>query len=92
MPGCFCKKLPTRRCTGRVTRLATFSSIGQFFTFGSYFEIFTKPPNAGLLFSHGKSYALILTKMDWAISWAIFSQTHLVTLLTCIDLAEVMKI
>jgi hypothetical protein len=29
---------------------------------------------------HGKYYVLILTKMDWATFWAMFSQTHLVTL------------
>jgi hypothetical protein len=31
-------------------------------------------------FYHGKSYALILTKVVWAIFWVIFSQIHLVTL------------
>jgi hypothetical protein len=34
----------------------------------------------GLLFFHGKSCVIVLTKMSWAIFWAIFSQTHLVTL------------
>jgi hypothetical protein len=31
-------------------------------------------------FFHSASYALILTKVGWAEFWAIFSQTHLVTL------------
>jgi hypothetical protein len=31
-------------------------------------------------FSNGYGYALILTKMGWAIFSAIFSQTHLVKL------------
>jgi hypothetical protein len=31
-------------------------------------------------FSHGLGYAFILQKMDWATSWVIFSQTHLVAL------------
>jgi hypothetical protein len=35
------------------------------------------------LFSHGKFCAVcnLDSKMDWATLWAIFSQTHLVTLL-----------
>jgi hypothetical protein len=33
-----------------------------------------------LLLYTAKSYILILTKMGWATFWAIFSQTHLVTL------------
>jgi hypothetical protein len=31
-------------------------------------------------FSHGKSYVVFSQKMDWATLWAIFSQTHPVTL------------
>jgi hypothetical protein len=31
-------------------------------------------------FSHGEGYALSFDKMHWATFWAIFSQTHLVTL------------
>jgi hypothetical protein len=34
----------------------------------------------GDTFSHGKSDVLMSTKMGWATFWAIFSQTHLVTL------------
>jgi hypothetical protein len=30
--------------------------------------------------SHNKCYAIILPQIDWATFWAIFSQTHLVTL------------
>jgi hypothetical protein len=37
-------------------------------------------PNFRTAFFHGKSCLLNLTKMVWAIFWAIFSQTHLVTL------------
>jgi hypothetical protein len=32
-------------------------------------------------FFHGKDYVLYCQKMGWATFWAIFSQTHLVTLL-----------
>jgi hypothetical protein len=32
-------------------------------------------------FFHGKSYSFMSTKMDWATFWALFSQTHLVTLI-----------
>jgi hypothetical protein len=31
-------------------------------------------------FFHGKRYAAILTKMGWALFWAMFSQTRQVTL------------
>jgi hypothetical protein len=34
-----------------------------------------------LLISMEKVYVLILTTMGWATFWAIFSKTHLVTLL-----------
>jgi hypothetical protein len=32
-------------------------------------------------FFRGKSFVLIMTKMGWATFWAIYSQTHLVTLI-----------
>jgi hypothetical protein len=34
-------------------------------------SILKKGRNLGLLFSHGKSYVLILSKMGWAAFWAI---------------------
>jgi hypothetical protein len=36
---------------------------------------------------HEKSYVLIFTKIDWATLWATFSQTHLVTLMSTVDIS-----
>jgi hypothetical protein len=52
--------------------------IGQIFAcramvnFGQFFRKFQNYKNFELHFSRGKSYVLILTKMDWATFWAIF--------------------
>jgi hypothetical protein len=42
--------------------------------------LFLKIANFKDTFFHCQVYALFLTKMYWATFWAIFSQTHLVTL------------
>jgi hypothetical protein len=39
-------------------------------------------------FSDGKSYVLIIAKMDWATHWPTFSQTNLVTLLATKKMPE----
>jgi hypothetical protein len=61
----------------RVTRLGDFSPIGQLFTLGCLLNITEVALSLGNFFSRGNTYALI----GWATFWAIFSQTHLVTLL-----------
>jgi hypothetical protein len=43
-------------------------------------KIAKRCPNFWATFYLGKVDELILTKMGWVIFWAIFSQTHLVTL------------
>jgi hypothetical protein len=44
-------------------------------------------PNLWPTFLHGKIKGLILVIIGWATFWAIFSQTHVVTLhKTCLDL------
>jgi hypothetical protein len=64
----------------RVTRLVEFSLIGRLFSLISYFENGRSSPNLCATFLHGERSASILTKHVWATFWAIFSQTHLVTL------------
>jgi hypothetical protein len=49
--------------------------------FGWYLKITEVKHIFELLSYHGHVYTLILIKMGWAKFWAIFSQTHLVTLL-----------
>jgi hypothetical protein len=44
------------------------------------FESNTSSPNVYATLFHGKGLAFILTRMGLATFWAIFSQTHLVTL------------
>jgi hypothetical protein len=58
----------------RVTRLGYFFAFWAIFYFGQFFKLSTF---SGYFFSRGKSFVLILTKMGWAI----FSQTHRVTLM-----------
>jgi hypothetical protein len=48
--------------------------------FGRVIENYIISPNLLATIFHGKIYLLALTKVSWATSWAIFSQTHLVTL------------
>jgi hypothetical protein len=55
-----------------VTRFGEFSPIGQLLTLGSYFKNTKVAIILGLLFYRGKSDVLILTKMVWAILWALF--------------------
>jgi hypothetical protein len=56
---------------------ANFRPIGAWFLWTCYGKLHNKPES---LFSTIKSKWVILTKMGWATSWVIFSQTHLVTL------------
>jgi hypothetical protein len=61
--------------------LGEISPIGQSITLGLCLKITEVGKNFWLhTFFLGESTALILTKMGWATFWAIFSQTHLVTL------------
>jgi hypothetical protein len=54
--------------------------IGRFSPFGHFGKLLKQPKTLGYFLSR----KLILTKMAWATFWAIFSQTHLVTLIrTC---------
>jgi hypothetical protein len=62
---------------GRVT------GFGEFFAYVAIVGIFKNyksTPNLLPLYYHGKKHVLILKKLGWATFWAIFSQTHLVTL------------
>jgi hypothetical protein len=63
-----------------VNRLGEFSAIGRLFSLGSFMKITEVAKILRSAFFHDTSYALILTKMGWVAFWAIFSQTHLVTL------------
>jgi hypothetical protein len=64
---------------GRVTRLGEFSPIGLLFTLGQFVKNYRNRQNFGL-FAQKKmcTYVVILRKN--ATFWALFSQTHLVTL------------
>jgi hypothetical protein len=55
-----------------VTRVGEFSSIGRLFTFGSFLKVTEVAQNFKLLFSHGKSYVRVLTKMGWVKFGSIF--------------------
>jgi hypothetical protein len=68
------------RPLSRVTRLGEFSPIVSLFSLGSFFEKFRSRLLIFSTVSHGKSCGLILAKNAWAVFWASFSQTHLVTL------------
>jgi hypothetical protein len=48
---------------------------------GSFLEIVEVVKLSGVLFSMLKVLCSVWQKMGWATFWAIFSQTHLVTLL-----------
>jgi hypothetical protein len=58
--------------TTRVTRVGEFSSIGRLFTFDSFLKVTEVAQNFKLLFSHGKSYVRVLTKMGWVKFGSIF--------------------
>jgi hypothetical protein len=47
---------------------------------GQLSKIYKSSPKILATSSAEKSYVVILTKRGWAMFWAIFSQTHLVTL------------
>jgi hypothetical protein len=50
--------------------------------FGKLFENYKNNPIFATTFFHCKGYELVWRKTVWATDWAIFSQTHLVTLIT----------
>jgi hypothetical protein len=56
--------------------------LGDFFSLGSFYEKYPTSPSLCAAYFQGKSYVLLLTKIGWATFWAIFEQTHLVTLNT----------
>jgi hypothetical protein len=58
--------------------LGEFLKIGRIFAYWAivYFEHYFW----ATYFLHGKKCVFILTEKDWATFWALFSQTHLVTL------------
>jgi hypothetical protein len=63
--------------------LGDFSPNGRVFALGSFLKKKQKWPNfVGYSFSTVKGYVCIHfgEKIGWATFWAIFSQTHLVTL------------
>jgi hypothetical protein len=62
------------------SRVGQFSPFGRLFTFGSFSKIAEVARVLELLFSPGKSSALVLAKMGWATFWAIFSPMHPFTL------------
>jgi hypothetical protein len=64
-----------------VAGLGEFSPIGRLFTLGRFLKI-TKVAQIFGQFLHGTSELLILAKTGWAVLWAIFSQTLLVTMET----------
>jgi hypothetical protein len=63
-----------------VTRLVEFSLVGRFFPL-KFFKYKKVAKFCGLLFSFGKRFVLILTKINWAAFRLTFYQTHLATLL-----------
>jgi hypothetical protein len=65
----------------RVTREGEFSPTGQLFT--SYVQLFENLSNANFwyFFPTEKVMHCFLQNIAWDTFWAIFSQTHLVTLL-----------
>jgi hypothetical protein len=67
----------------RVTRLGELSPIGWLFTWGSFLQIIEIAQIIGLLISTVKVTFKLWLKTAWATFWAIFSQTHLVTLIIC---------
>jgi hypothetical protein len=65
--------------SGRGTRFGEFSPVGRLFHLVNLIFISEKSYISGLLFSLGNIFEVFFTKMDWAKFWAIFEQTHLVT-------------
>jgi maltodextrin utilization protein YvdJ len=60
----------------RIWRIFAYLAIAYF----RYLKITDVVHILGVALSHGESFALFFTKMGWATLWAIFSETHLVTL------------
>jgi hypothetical protein len=68
-----------------VTRLDEYLPFGRLFSLDSVMKN-SKVSHFLASFFHGKSFILIWTRMAWAILCVIFSQTHLVTLVSiCTD-------
>jgi hypothetical protein len=70
----------------RVTRSGEYSPNGRLFALDSFLKI-TEEGNIfpHVLFSSVKGmFASFLPKLGWAAFWANFSQTHLVTLASCL--------
>jgi hypothetical protein len=63
---------------GRVAGLGAFSPIGQSFYSGQFFVNYRSRPNFEGTFFHSE---ILQTKNGWSTFWAIFTQTHLVTLM-----------
>jgi hypothetical protein len=76
----------------RVTRLGEFSFIGRSITLGSILKV-TKVTKVLCYFFRRRDYELTLTKNWFGLPtfWANFSQTHLVTLVTCKTLEPPIK-
>jgi hypothetical protein len=68
----------------RVTRFGEFSPNESLFTLGSFMKITEIAQFLGLLFSTVKVVQKFGQKMCWATFWAIFSRTHLATLLMAV--------
>jgi hypothetical protein len=68
--------------------LGEFSPNGLLFTLGSYLKITEVAHIFWLLYSMVKFKRKVGPKIVWATFWAIFSQTHLVTLLLISALSE----
>jgi hypothetical protein len=64
----------------RVTRLSEFSTFVVSLTLGTFKKTYRSIPNFWATFSLVKVVRQILTKNGLDTFWAIFSQTHLVTL------------
>jgi hypothetical protein len=57
-------------------------SLGESFLWAVFLKI-TEEAQIFYLLISVKSYVLSLAKMGWATFWAMFSRTHLVTLVEC---------
>jgi hypothetical protein len=70
--------------------LGEFSPIGRLFTLASIYKNLRRSPNVfANFFNSVNSCINVYEKMGWATFWAIFSQTHLVTLIGAISSADV---
>jgi hypothetical protein len=69
----------------RVTRLGEFSPFGRLFTLGRFLKVARVAQIVWEFLSTAQVMHTFLQEMGWATFWAIFSQTHLVTLLATIS-------